>query len=126
MKWSEIDVILTLPNHAEIKLWMTNSGADAAGALNHVKIISINKIFEGLMTNQLAAAYRASGFNPLARDDFLAKFKKCGPTGADVHYRLPGMTDFAVQAWFSLIATGLGTEEDNHRKKTVKTADYWA
>lgn len=94
--------------------------------LKHVKVVGVNKIFEGLMTTQLAKAYKKNGFSPLIRDDFLAKYKQCGTTGADVHYRLPGMTDFAVQAWFSLIATGLGTVEDEMRKNSIEALDFWS
>jgi hypothetical protein len=125
LKWSNIDILLTIPPHDEIKLWITNTGGSME-SLGHVKVVGVNEIFEGLMTKQMAVSYKAKGFNPIARDDFLAKYNKCGPTGADVHYRLPGMTDFAVQAWFSLIATGLGSAVDETRKVTVGALDFWS
>lgn len=93
--------------------------------LGHVKVVGINKVYEGLMSNQLTAAYKKQGFNPLIRDDFLAKYKKCGPKGADVHYRLPGMTDYAVQAWFGMISSGLGVSEDDPRKITEGALNFW-
>ena len=90
-----------------------------------MKIIGVNQIYEGLISRQLAAAYKKMGFAPITRDDYSAKFRKCGPSGADVHYRLPGITDFAVQAWFSLISTGLGTPDDDERKNTLEKLDFW-
>jgi hypothetical protein len=36
-----------------------------------------------------------------------------------------GMTNYAVQAWFSLIATGLGVSEDDSRKRTDGVMDFW-
>jgi hypothetical protein len=38
---------------------------------------------------------------------------------------ISGMTDYAVQAWFSLIATGLGVPEDDSRKRKDGVMDFW-
>ena len=63
-------------------------------------------MYEGVMFKQLQAAYTAHNFPPLNGPDYKAKFEKCGPDVSDVHYRLPGIPDAAMQAWLSFIASG--------------------
>ena len=69
-----------------------------------------NTIYEGMIEEQLNIAYKKHGFGILERSDYRAKFEKCGKDVSDVHYRLPGVPDFAVKVWFSLIASGLSKD----------------
>ena len=62
-------------------------------------------IWEGHLHAQLQDAYRREGLAAPERTDMQARPNACDRR--DVHFRMPGFPDLEVQAWFSLIATGL-------------------
>jgi len=97
-----------------------------------LRVVSITGIYEGWLSNLLMQAEVRLGFKdwksikeesritaaqatknkPLGyvqQDLVRAHPQHCAPFGADVHYRMPGMTDMAIEAWMSLAATGLWT-----------------
>ena len=65
----------------------------------------VNGIYQGLLERKLFDAYEREGFPRPAHKDLHARPRACD--SSDVHYRFPGFADLSVNAWFSLIATGL-------------------
>lgn len=87
-------------------------------------------IYEGLLYRQLqeSADYKKYGSPfPFQRGDYQAKFGRCSEnvTDLDIHYRLPGVPDWAASVWLSLIATGLGREEDRVYEKRAGLVGFW-
>ena len=106
LRWDEVDVLLGLfPTDAMVQEYLPRTGAPPLAQLPHLTIVSILEIYQAMLETQLGEAYAAAGFTPLTHDDLLAVPQKCDVR--DVHFALPGLTDHAVQVWFSLIATGL-------------------
>jgi hypothetical protein len=96
--------------------------------LAQLKVVNIMNMYESLIYRQMSIAYSAAGFPPFNKEDFQAKFNKCGPTGADIHYRMPGIPDIAMKIWLAYIATGLGEEVDrtNGFEKKVGMISFWS
>ena len=80
---------------------------ERTGAPPHLStiLISVVNIWEGSVHAQLQEAYRREGLAAPERTDMQARPNACDRR--DVHFRMPGFPDLEVQAWFSLIATGL-------------------
>jgi len=131
IQWKDIDVGISILGKGELFQYVQNTGG-VLSQLSHLKLIIVHTIYEGMIEDQLNAAYKKHGFGYLERADYRAKFEKCGKTDSDsdVHYRLPGyhlillsclssswlssssssslgLPDYAVKIWFSYIATGL-------------------
>ena len=90
--------------------WRGNVGSsplDGASAVHptHWLISTQVNIWEGHLHAQLQEAYRREGLAAPERTDMQARPNACDRR--DVHFRMPGFPDLEVQAWFSLIATGL-------------------
>jgi len=99
--WQQIDIVLSIPNHSNILLYMKRTGAGnlTEAAISHVRVLNIMPIYESMIYQQLQAseAFKQHGSLPFRREDFQAKFKKCGfgkEGGADVHYRMPGIVSY--------------------------------
>jgi hypothetical protein len=122
--WNDIDIILSIPDAREVKHWVRMTKG-LEHDLRHLKVARVDKMYEGVMFSQLQAAYKEKGFQPLNPPDYKAKFEKCGPADSDVHYRLPGIPDNAIQAWLSFIATGLGHPSDENRKSVHANITMW-
>jgi hypothetical protein len=125
--WMDIDVVISLLPYddyvlyAERKNWSEltayNEDRKAQGLAPHeIHFLNVNNLYENVLTHQLRTAYRDNHFDPVfEKEDYLAKFKKCGrgrESQADIHYRMPGLPDFAAQMWLSYVATGVDDEHD--------------
>jgi superfamily II DNA helicase RecQ len=84
-------------------------------SIHEIHFLNVNNLYENIITRQLQTAYRNNNFEIFEKEDYLAKFKKCGrgkDSQADIHYRMPGLPDFAAQMWLSYVATGVDEECD--------------
>ena len=106
LSWNDIDIGISIMPKVEVFDYVKNTGGDV-DKLSHLRIVMVQTIYEGMIEDQLNIAYKKHGFGFLERADYRAKFEKCGKDDSDIHYRLPGVTDYAVKLWFSFIATGL-------------------
>ena len=67
--------------------------------------VNVAGIYQGLFERKLFDAYEREGFPRPVHKDLQARPQACN--SSDVHFRYPGFADLSVNAWFSLIATGL-------------------
>jgi hypothetical protein len=120
LNWKDVDIVLSIPNKEEmLDTYIPNTGGTPAN-LRNLKVIFVERIYEALLEYQLQHAYSKNHFGVPTSSDFRAKFRECGQNVSDVHYRMPGIPDFAVKIWLSMIATGL-----NEGYKTLNGIKYW-
>ena len=103
LAWEEVDIILhAFPGEHFRELFLKRTGAPP---LLSTILVSVVNVWEGHLHAQLKEAYRREGLAAPERTDMQARPNACDRR--DVHFRMPGFPDLEVQAWFSLIATGL-------------------
>jgi hypothetical protein len=89
-----------------------------------LKIVFIDNIYQGLLHNQLVEAVKTNGFDYKVHvDDYNAKFANCSMGSSDIHYRLPGIPDLAINMWLSLLSSGLVDNE--FKNNTAHGIRYW-
>jgi hypothetical protein len=104
-KWADIDVLLSIHDFKELdSVYMPRTGA-VYSDLSTLKIVHVNPIYNGYIEGLLARAYEEKKFHALTHSHVISYPKNCGP--GDIHYRLPGVTDFATDIWYSLISSGM-------------------
>lgn len=103
--WTDVDVVLALHSIRELVPYYLQRTGAVMNNLNHLKVVDIGPLYQGLLMSQLNTAYSSRGMNPLKLHHIQAKPKDCDHP--DMHYRLPGITDHAIVLWTSLISTGL-------------------
>ncbi len=80
------------------------------------------------MMNGINRTYTQSGYRPLELVNMRGRPNDC--SASDVHLRMPGIPDYASDAWLSLLSTGLSGEchpgERCHQfKKKVGAIHVW-
>ena len=124
--WNDVDVVLSLFTGKDMAMYVERTGwsnlvlenrnRDQQGLPQHtVKFYNVNYIYENVLVQQLKAAYTQANLKMFEREDFLAKYAQCGQGAAakaDIHYRAPGLPDYAAKMWLAFLATGLDAVED--------------
>jgi hypothetical protein len=124
--WMDIDVVISLLPYADYVLYGDRKNykeleiynmkrKEEGQSIHEIHFLNVNNLYENIITRQLQTAYRNNNFEIFEKEDYLAKFKKCGrgkDSQADIHYRMPGLPDFAAQMWLSYVATGVDEECD--------------
>ena len=90
------------PNDHFAGTYLTNTNAPAGLS---AAVVSVNDIYQDALFAQLKDAHRRHGFEDFSKTDIKATPRTCDHY--DIHYALPGFTDYASRAWFMLLATGL-------------------
>lgn len=107
--WRDIDVVFALHHSEElIRFYLPRTNAPVE-QLRHTHIITVDKLYQGLLTRQLNAAYTRLGYKERGLQQLQAHPQDC--EHPDIHYRLPGITDHTIQTWLSLMANGLHYSE---------------
>ena len=108
LNWPDIDVIISISSPEEIfRHYIERTGGKGRFKQN-LRIVFVDNIYQGLLHNQLSAAVRDNGFGyKVDPDDYGAKFANCSAGSSDIHYRLPGLPDMAINMWLSLLSSGL-------------------
>jgi hypothetical protein len=151
--WKDVDVIFTIHSLEEFNAFYYKGTGGDVNSLRHVHVVHISGIYEGLMMKGMTSTYAHHGLPPLDVTNMRGKPNDCEKS--DVHLRLPGIPDFAaevsrsahtsvpvayspssctplaLQAWLSLMSTGLNidckaTERCFQHKKKVGVVEVWA
>ena len=110
LEWGDVDVIFALHKRREIEeFYLPRSNANI-DQLKHLRIVSVLRIYQGLLSLQARAAYDQHGFKQLELQHYNAKPRDCARP--DVHYRMPGVTDHAIRIWLAFLATGMDDEKN--------------
>ena len=119
-KWGDIDILLSIHDFKELNsVYMPRTGARHE-ELATLKVIHVQPIYNGYIEGKLAQAHNEHKLIPFDHSHVISYPKNCGP--GDIHYRLPGVTDFATDIWYSLIATGMH-EQPEHPVCRQKVCD---
>ena len=101
--WRHVDAVFHMfPNDHFASTYLTNTNAPAG---LRAAVVSVNDIYQDALFAQLKDAHRRHGFEDFSTTDIKATPRTC--EHYDIHYALPGFTDYASRAWFMLLATGL-------------------
>ena len=124
LRWKDIDVILSMPGPGEIFDYFIPRTRGVGHLKRKLKIVFIDNIYQGLLHNQLVEAVKTNGFDYKVHvDDYNAKFANCSMGSSDIHYRLPGIPDLAINMWLSLLSSGLVDNE--FKNNTAHGIRYW-
>ncbi len=87
-------------------------------SLPDLRILGVNNIYEAFLSQLLKQCQVRNGFldldaaalvasPPYGKDLLRARFRsgRCSPQVDDIHFRLPGITDLAVEAWMQGVAS---------------------
>ena len=125
LHWSDIDVVLSIPSREEIFQHYVPLTAPADYKNNpifsRIKFVFTGQIYGGYLKNLMAEATARNAFTPLHDSDYLSKYGTCDKEKPDIHYRLPGVPDYALTSWLHLIRSGLVDKE----YKVQDQLKYW-
>jgi hypothetical protein len=90
--WSDVDVVIGFVGYDDFKEIMLPRSDANINELKHLKVININSIYSAMITKKLELAAKENSKEIV---DIRAKPNNCQKP--DIHYRLPGIPDIAIQ-----------------------------
>ena len=92
--WTDVDVAIGFISASDLVDVMLPRYDTTPSELSHLKVININNIYAGLISQKLNIAVDKANKQVV---DIRAKPRSC--TKPDIHYRLPGVPDIAIQVF---------------------------
>lgn len=111
LQWEDVDVVFALHTRAEFFDYLFRRSTGNEILLKQLKIVTIGEIYEGLILAKIRAEQNERNLKVYSVDDMQAKPQDC--KRVDTHYSMPGIPDYAIDVWMSIMATG-GLQEVPH------------
>ena len=113
LEWEDVDIVFALHSRVEFFDYLFRRSNANENLLKHLKIVSIGEIYEALVVTSIQAEQKEKNMKVYGSDDMQAKPQHC--KNVDSHYSMPGIPDYAIDVWLSIMATGGFQEVPNEK-----------